>query len=120
MPTVTPKVNGSYSIRSVHNALNVLAALSDEEDDIRISRLSEKLGMNKTSVFCLVATLEDRGYVEWKKSKGQYRLGLAAGESGQKILSRVELVLKARLQDAADTLSSRLGHPGFRAAYPAP
>ena len=96
MPTVTPKVKGSYSIRSVHNALDVLEALSDEEDDIRISRLSEKLGMNKTSVFRLMATFEDRGYVEREKSTGKYRLGLAAGETGQKILSRMELVRKAR------------------------
>lgn len=86
----------SYSIQSVDNALNVLEALCDEEDDVRISRLSEKLGMNKTSVFRLLATFENRGYVERESASGKYRLGLAAYEMGQKFLSRMGLLNKAR------------------------
>lgn len=86
----------SYSIHSVENALDVLEALCDESDDIQISRLSEKLGMNKTSVFRLLATFENRGYVEREESSGRYRLGLSAYEMGQKLLSRMGLLSKAR------------------------
>ncbi len=86
----------SYSIQSVENALNVLEALCDEEGGVRISHLSEKLGMNKTSVFRLLATFENRGYVEREPSSGKYRLGLAAYEMGQKFLSRMGLLKKAR------------------------
>ncbi|WP_432823840.1 IclR family transcriptional regulator [Trichloromonas sp.] len=85
----------SYSIQSVENALNVLEALCDEEEEVRISRLSEKLGMNKTSVFRLLATFENRGYVEREAASGKYRLGLAAYEMGQKFLSRMGLLKKA-------------------------
>jgi hypothetical protein len=46
-----------------------------------ISRLSEKLGMNEISVFRQMATFEDRGYVERKKSTGKFQLGLAAGDT---------------------------------------
>ncbi len=87
---------GSYSIQSVYNALDVLEALCEEEDEVRISHLSEKLGMNKTSVFRLLATFEKRGYVEREKGTGKYRLGLSAYETGQKILSRMGLLRKAR------------------------
>lgn len=80
----------------MENALNVLEALCEEEDEVRISRLSEKLDMNKTSVFRLLATFERRGYVERGKGSGKYKLGLTAYEMGQKFLSRMELLRKAR------------------------
>lgn len=85
----------SYSIQSVENALDVLEALCEEEDEVRISHLSEKLQMNKTSVFRLLATFESRGYVERKKESGKYSLGLTAYEIGQKLLSRMSLLKHA-------------------------
>lgn len=86
----------SYSIHSVDNALAVLEALCDEPGDVQISRLSEKLGMNKTSVFRLMATFENRGYVEREEQTGRYRLGLSAYEIGQKMISRMSMLRHAR------------------------
>ncbi|ALC17479.1 transcriptional regulator, IclR family [Desulfuromonas soudanensis] len=86
----------SYSIQSVENALNVLEALCEEEGEVRVSRLSEKLGMNKTSVFRLLATFENRGYVERGDASGKYRLGLSAYEMGQKFLLKMGVLRKAR------------------------
>lgn len=86
----------SYSIQAVENALDVLEALSEIDDDVRISQLSEKLAMNKTSVFRLLATFENRGYVEREERSGKYRLGLSAYEIGQKFLSRMALLRHAR------------------------
>ena len=86
----------SYSIQAVENALDVLEALSEIEDDVRISQLSERLAMNKTSVFRLLATFENRGYVEREEVSGKYRLGLSAYEIGQKFLSRMGLLRHAR------------------------
>ncbi len=86
----------SYSIQSVDNALDVLEALCDERNDVRISQLTEKLGMNKTSIFRLLATFESRGYVEKEQKSGKYRLGLTAYEMGQKILSKMDLLQKAK------------------------
>lgn len=86
----------SYSIQSVENALDVLEALCDEEDDVRISRLSQRLGMNKTSVFRLMATFEGRGYVERDDHSSKYRLGLSAFEVAQKFLARMGLLRKAK------------------------
>jgi DNA-binding IclR family transcriptional regulator len=91
-----PRSKESYSIQSVDNALNVLEALSDAGNDIRISHLSERLGMNKTSVFRMLATFESRGYVEREQETGRYRLGLSAYEIGQKLLSRMEVLRHAR------------------------
>jgi len=94
--TVPTREKESYSIQSVDNALDVLEALCEEGDEVRISQLSERLGMNKTSVFRLLATFENRGYVEREKGSGKYRLGLSAYEMGQKFLSRMHLLRKAK------------------------
>jgi DNA-binding IclR family transcriptional regulator len=86
----------SYSIHSVENALDLLEVLSEETDEFRISHLSEKLNMNKTSVFRLLATFENRGYVEREEASGKYRLGLSMYEMSQKFLSRMRLLHKSR------------------------
>lgn len=88
--------NVGYSSKSVKNTLAVLQIFSEAEDEIPISTLSEKLGMSKLSVFRLLATIEQCGYVEKSKKTGKYRLGLSAYEMGQKFLSREELLKKAK------------------------
>lgn len=93
---MTVRDKDSYSIQSVDNALDVLEAFCDEGDEVRISRLSERLGMNKMSVFRHLATFENRGYVEKEEGSDRYRLGLSAYEIGQKFLSRMGLLRKAR------------------------
>ncbi len=86
----------SYSIQSVDNALDVLEALCTEGEEVRVSHLSKRLGMTKMSLFRYLATFESRGYVERTKKTGRYRLGLAAYETGQKLLSRNNLVREAK------------------------
>ena len=91
-----PRQKESYSIQSVDNALDVLEALCDEGEEVRISQLSQRLGMNKTSIFRLLATFENRGYVEKEPQSGKYKLGLSAYEMGQKFLSRMGVLSKAK------------------------
>jgi len=52
--------------------------------------------MNKTSVFRLMATFENRGYVERDDNSSKYRLGLSAFEVAQKFLARMGLLRKAK------------------------
>ena len=54
----------SYNIRSVENALNLLEALADEENKCSLAQLSQRLDMTKASLFRLMATFENHGYVE--------------------------------------------------------
>jgi len=93
---LTSRDKESYTIQSVENALDVLEALGEGPEDIRISNLSSRLGLNKTSVFRLLATFERRGYVEKEDHNGTYRLGLTAYEIGQKFLQRMKLLRKAK------------------------
>lgn len=86
----------TYCIRSVENALHLLEALAEENSQSSLSELSQRLGMTKASLFRLMATFESHGYVERSQGSSEYRLGLAAFEVGQKLLSRMTLLRKAR------------------------
>jgi IclR family KDG regulon transcriptional repressor len=95
MPRVsTPRTK--YSIQSVENALDVLEVISIADGGIGITELAGRLQMNKGMAFRLMATLENRGYVEKAKKNGVYRVGPAAYDTGRKLLLRVELLNKAK------------------------
>lgn len=85
-----------YSIRVVEHALDLLEVFSEERGDLGVSQLSDRLGMHKSRVFKLLATLEQRGYVERGQVAGSYRSGLTAYETGRKLLRQVELLRIAR------------------------
>lgn len=93
---MTTRLKDSYSIQSVEHALDLLEALCEEDDGVQISQLSNRLQMNKSSIFRLLATLELRGYVQRVEGSKKYRLGLTAYETAQKFLSRMTLLRKAR------------------------
>lgn len=86
----------SYSIQSVELALSLLEILGEEGDELRIARLSERLELDRARVFRLLATFEQRGYVERVGTSGRYRLGLPVFEMGQRILQRMSLLRKAK------------------------
>jgi DNA-binding IclR family transcriptional regulator len=85
-----------YAVHSVENALDLLDAICDEGGEARVTQLSQRLGMSKASVFRLLATFENRGFVERSEDSLHYRLGLSACEMGQKILARMGVLRKAR------------------------
>ena len=95
-PQVSDRPKADYAVHSVENALDLLDAICEEGGEARVSQLSQRTGMSKTSVFRLLATFEGRGFVERSEDSLKYRLGLSACEMGQKILARMGVLRKAR------------------------
>jgi len=95
-PQVSERPKADYAVHSVENALDLLDAICEEGGEARVSQLSQRTGMSKTSVFRLLATFEGRGFVERSEDSLKYRLGLSACEMGQKILARMGVLRKAR------------------------
>lgn len=99
MPKSTATVATSrtnYRIHSVEKALDLLDAICAQGGDVRLSELSERLGLTKVNVFRLLATLESRGFVARGDDARKYRLGISAYEMGQKLMSGMGLMRKAR------------------------
>jgi glyoxylase-like metal-dependent hydrolase (beta-lactamase superfamily II) len=67
-----------YLLQSVENSLRVLEAFREEEPELGISELARKLGLSRSSVYRIVATLTARGFLAQETANGKYRLGLGA------------------------------------------
>lgn len=69
--------NERYHVRAVLRALDVLEAFSTETPALSLMEISERVGLNPSTTFRLLATLESRGYVEHDEATGRYRVGAA-------------------------------------------
>jgi len=105
------KDKGIYSIKAVENALDFLEAFGDLEGDLSITDLCNRLGVQKSYAFRMLATLETRGYVEQVKTNGKYRTGLSAYETGRKLLCRMDLLRRTK------TIMETLAHDCNESIY---
>jgi IclR family KDG regulon transcriptional repressor len=80
-----------YQIRAVERALELLEAFSIAEPEFSLTELSGRLGLNASTVFRLLATLQGRGYVEQSPENGRYRLGSACLRLGSVYLAQADL-----------------------------
>jgi DNA-binding IclR family transcriptional regulator len=107
------KDRSSYAIQAVENALCLLESISEESGEFGISHLSAKLGMNKSYIFRMLATFEQRGYVQHFAASGRYRAGLAAYETGGRFLHQMALLQKAK--PTMETLAKETGEAVYLA-----
>jgi DNA-binding IclR family transcriptional regulator len=87
---------GTYTIRSIHNALNLLEEFKGDRDELGVTELSKRLSLHKNRVFRLLATLEAKGYIEQNKATENYRLGVKSLELGQTFIKQLGLVRQAK------------------------
>jgi IclR family transcriptional regulator, KDG regulon repressor len=66
----------SESIRAVERALDVLQCFTSQTPELTMSQISERIGINKSTVHRLLLTLERNRFVERSPSTGMYRPGL--------------------------------------------
>ena len=68
------RIKKEYSIQAVGNALDVLEQFKGTKGEMGITEMSKNLGLHKNNIFRLLATLENRGYIEQDLNTGNYRL----------------------------------------------
>ncbi len=104
------KEAASGRLSSVTSALLVLKAFSAEEAEIGISSLAKRLGLAKSTVHRLAATLASEGFLEQNPENGRYRLGLSLFTLGALARRRMDVsnvsrpllgVLRDKYQEAA-------------------
>lgn len=89
-----PLKSTDYTIQSIAKALDLLEIIAQEEPNHSLSFLSEQLSMSRNKTFRIAATLAERGLIE-RDGAGSYRLGIAAVELAQKILSNSSVISHA-------------------------
>ena len=83
-------------LSSVANAILLMKAFSDEQSELGISALAERLGLAKSTVHRLASTLLEAGMLEQNKETGRYRLGLAVFELGSLVRRRFDMSFEAK------------------------
>ncbi|MEW5868168.1 MAG: IclR family transcriptional regulator [Chloroflexota bacterium] len=66
----------SESIRAVERALDVLLCFTSNTPELSMTQISELVGINKSTVHRLLATLERKRFVERDETTGVYRPGI--------------------------------------------
>ena len=79
------------TLSSVGNAARMLKQFSSSRRDLGVTELATRLGLGKSTVHRLLATLVEERFVEQDLQTGRYRLGLAAFELGAAASSPTDL-----------------------------
>ena len=86
----TKKPKSDYVILTVINALRLLEEF-DRSDELGVTELARQLDLHKNNVFRLLATLEQRGYIEQSADTERYRLGFRCLDLGEAFCRSHEL-----------------------------
>jgi DNA-binding IclR family transcriptional regulator len=87
---------GGTRLSSVANAILLMKTFSDEQSELGISALAERLGLAKSTVHRLASTLVEAGMLEQNKETGKYRLGLAVFELGSLVRRKIDISFEAK------------------------
>ncbi|ACX52939.1 transcriptional regulator, IclR family [Ammonifex degensii KC4] len=80
----------AYAVHSVERALAILEALGTNPGGLGVTRLSKELGLHKSTVHRLLATLVRYGFVEQDESTECYRLGMRFVSLGLNYLHQLD------------------------------
>ncbi|TDC80528.1 IclR family transcriptional regulator [Actinomadura sp. 7K507] len=113
-----PKDRGTRgsSVQSVDRAVSILQVLG-RHGAAQVTEIAAELGLHKSTVFRLLATLEARGMVEQNSERGRYRLGygvvqLAAGATKKHDLSLLSRPVCHELAEAVGETVNVAIHDG--------
>lgn len=78
-------------LSSVRNALKVLSSFKMEQPQKGVRELAEELGLGKSSVQRILATLASEGFVKKNKETNKYELGVSVLELSSIVLGHLDL-----------------------------
>jgi IclR family transcriptional regulator, KDG regulon repressor len=83
--------NENSGVQSINRALSVLEAFPKYGPEIGLSELSRYLGLNKTTTYRILKTMESQGYVSRSPIGRSYRLGVRVFELGEFYQSQLDV-----------------------------
>jgi DNA-binding IclR family transcriptional regulator len=103
----------AQSVQSVDRALELLAAVASSDHAPSVAELAEACGLNRSTSWRLLATLEALGMVERDPHRGGYRVGygalrLGAAADVDSVVRRVRPELERLSADVGETVSLAL------------
>ena len=81
-----------YLINSILRACNILKSFSRTKTHFKMSELAVHLGLDRSTTYRILLSLEEAGFVEKDGRTGGYKLGLAAFEIGSAYLTQIDVI----------------------------
>lgn len=86
----------SDAVQVVDRVLDILEYLSEEQQPRGPTEVANATGLNKTTVYRLLSSLQQRGYIEKNDTQGTYRIGVKLVEVASNHINNLELQTEAR------------------------
>ncbi|KAB7707853.1 helix-turn-helix domain-containing protein [Bacillus aerolatus] len=83
-------------VKSVARALDVIRIVSASKKGLGVTEIAKQMDINKSSVFRILATLSQYGYIEQHEETGRYRLGYMFLDISSKLLDSLDVRTEAR------------------------
>ncbi|WHY00778.1 IclR family transcriptional regulator [Neobacillus sp. DY30] len=83
-------------IQSVERALKILDLFDEHKSELKITEISEMMGLHKSTVHSLLKTLQVHSYIDQNPEDGKYRLGLKLAERGNLVINNMDIRKTAR------------------------
>ena len=99
--------NDRYQVPALQRGMQLLGQFTRDERELTGAELSRRLGVPRASVFRLLQTLEQMGFVERVGDSANYKLGVAVLRLGFEYLASMELTEHGR--PILDDLSATTG-----------
>lgn len=78
-------------VQSIDRAVAILECFSEENKEYRLSEISEKLDLNKSTVHGIITTLKYHGFVSQDEETQKYKLGIRFIEFGQLVVNSINI-----------------------------
>ncbi|MGC4190187.1 MAG: IclR family transcriptional regulator [Thermomicrobiales bacterium] len=94
-------------VKSAHRALSILELLAQSDRPMTFAEIGTALALPRSSLFGLLNTLRDRGWIDLAEGERGYRLGIRTLEAGNAYQRSLDLLVIAkphmeRIRDALD------------------
>ena len=78
-------------IQSVDRAMRILDLFDEQVTELKITDISERMALHKSTVHSLLKTLQSHGYIDQNPENGQYRLGMKLFERGNYVIHGLDI-----------------------------
>ncbi|CAG5080066.1 IclR family transcriptional regulator [Thermobacillus xylanilyticus] len=91
-------------IQALDRALRILDLFDEHTPELKLTEISARMQLHKSTAHALLRTLQIHGYIEQDEESGKYRLGLRLLEKGQMLLQNLDIrnVARPHLQALSD------------------
>ena len=78
-------------VQSIDRAVAILDCFSEEKKELKLSEISERLGLNKSTVHGIISTLKYHGFISQDEETQKYKLGIRFVEFGDLVINSMNI-----------------------------